>query len=114
MNNEDRLELFADLIEPAGDIIGDKEVAKLLQSGKIAKAVKHAIKAHKSAVIEILARLDGKEPSEYIVPGPIGLTTKLVNLFNDPEIQTLFQSGPQSESAVSSGPVTANIEDGAN
>ena len=112
MNNEDRLELFADLIEPAGEIIGDKEVAKLLQGGKIAKAVKHAIKSHKTAVIEILARLDGAEPSEYTVPGPIGLTTKLVNLFIDPEIQTLFQSGPQSENAASSGPVMANIEGG--
>ena len=114
MNNEDRLELFADLVEPAGEVIGDREVAKLLQDGKIAKAVKTAIKGHKTAVIEILARLDGVEPSAYNVPGPIGLTIKLINLFNDPEMQQLFQSGPQSDLAASSGPVMANTEGGAN
>lgn len=114
MTNEDRLELFADLIEPAAEAIGDREVARLLQSGKPGKAVKTAIKNHKSAVIEILARLEGVEPKDYIVPGPIGLTTKLVNLFNDPELQQLFQSQAPSESAASSGPVMESTEGGAN
>ena len=111
--NEARLELFADLIEPAGEIFGDPEVSQIAQRGKIAKAVSIAIKKHKAAVIEMMARLEGQDPATYKVPNPIGLAVKMVNLFNDPEMQMLFQSQTPSESADASGSVTENIEDGA-
>lgn len=114
-SNEEQLELFADLIEPAAEIMGDKQIAKLLQSGsKPAKAVKYAIKNHKQAVIEMLARLDGVDPEDYIVPGPIGLSMKLINLFNNPEIKSLFIVQGQNEIAADSGPATENIGDGVN
>lgn len=114
-SNEDQLELFADLIEPAAEIMADKQVAKILQSGaRPAKAVKLAIKNHKQAVIELLARLDGVDPEDYIVPGPIGLTMKLVNLFNQPDIKDLFTVQDQSEIAADSGPATETTGDGVN
>lgn len=114
-SNEDQLELFADLIEPAAEIIGDKAVAKILQTGgKPAKAVKIAIKNHKQAVIELLARLDGVDPENYVVPGPIGLTMKLINLFNQPDIKDLFTVQEQSEIAADSGPAMETTGDGVN
>ena len=114
-SNEEQLELFADLIEPAAEIMADKEVAKILQSGsRPAKAVKLAIKNHKQAVIELLARLDGVEPRDYVVPGPIGLTMKLIDLFNQSEVKDLFQSQAQSEIAADSGSATVNTGDGVN
>lgn len=113
--NEEQLELFADLLEPAAEIISDKEVAEILRGkGKPVTAVKLAIKNHKSAVIELLAALDGKTPEAYSVPGPVALTAKLVAMLNDPELKDLFTLQPQKTGAGSSGAATESTEDGAN
>ena len=114
-SNEEKLELFADLIEPAAEIMGDKEVAKMLQGGgRPAKAVKLAIKNHKQAVIELLARLDGYDPKDYVVPSPIGLAVKLVNLFSSAEMKDLFTVQGQNETADDSGSAMESTGDGVN
>lgn len=111
--NDEQLELFADLIEPAGEILGDEELGEIFNSGgKPITAVKIAIKKHKSAVVEILARLDGVEPAQYKVPGPTVLALKLFKLFGNPEIAELFTGQSQSVAA-SGGSATENIGDGA-
>ena len=53
--NEEQLELFADLLEPASEIIGDGEIAAVLKpgGGKLLNAFKLALKNHKNAVIQI-------------------------------------------------------------
>ena len=110
--NEDALELFADLLEPAAEIFTDKEVVEILQSGeKPIKAVKIAIKNHKSAVIEMLARIDGIEPEDYKV-NIISLPVKLLNLLNKPELQDLFTLQGQEIDVGSSGSATENTKDG--
>lgn len=111
--NDEALDLFADLLEPAAEIIGDKEVADILKSGdKPIKAIKVAIKKHKSAVVEVLARIDGVEPSKYEV-NVLTLPVKLIELLNRPEVQELFTSQGQENAAGSFGSVTENTEDGA-
>lgn len=111
--NEEQLELFADLLEPAAEIIGDTEVGEVFQKGgKPIAAVKLAIKNHKAAVVEILARLDGVDPKEYEVPGPLTLSLKLFKLFSTPEVTELFTGQSQSVAA-SGGSATENIGDGA-
>ena len=112
--NEEQLELFADLIEPAGEIIGDKAVRDTLSAGKTAAAAKYAIKNHKKAVIEILARLDGEEPETYVVPGPLGLAAKLLAVLNTKEFSEVFIGQDQKNAAESGGPATENIGDGVN
>ena len=107
--NEETLDLLADLLEPFGELFADKEVTELLQGGKMLKAVSKAIKSHKSAVIEILARLDGEDPAEYKV-GLITIPKKLLELFSNPELQDLFSSQPQTTDAAFSGSATANTE----
>ena len=112
--NEEQLELFADLLEPAAEIITDKEVSGAIKAGeKPIKAVKLAIKNHKAAVIEMLARIDGVAPDKYHV-NVLTLPVKLVNLFNKPEVQELFTLQGQTDGAAASGSATENIEDGAN
>lgn len=113
-SNEENLELFADLIEPCAEIFSDKELAAELQRGQIASAVKLGIKKHKSAVIEILARIDGVEVGQYKVPTPPVLAMKIISLFNDPDVAALFTSAGQSGAETASGSVTENTEDGAN
>lgn len=113
--NEEQLELFADLLEPAAEIIADDSIKDILSGkGKPVTAVKMAIKNHKAAVVEILARLDGVEPSEYKVPGPAALTLKLLELLNNSDVTELFTTQGQKSAADASGSAMANTEDGAN
>lgn len=109
--NEETLELFADLLEPFGELLTDDEVKTTMQGGKILKAVSIAIKKHKSAVIEILARIDGEEPSEYKVK-ILTIPKKLIELFSNPEILDLFTAQPQTTDAAFSGSATENTGDG--
>lgn len=112
-SNEEALDLFADLIEPAAEILSDPKVQNAIQSGgKPATAVKWAIKNHKQAVIEILARVDGIPVDEYSV-NVFTLPKKLVELMNLPEVQELF-TGQALNVNASSGSATVNTEDGVN
>ena len=106
--NEEQLELFADLIEPAGEILSDTAVVQALSDGKTMQAVKTAIKSHKTAVIEILALLDGEDLATYKVPGPLGMLKKLLAVVNSQEFQEVFIGQEQTGAAASSGPVTGN------
>lgn len=108
VQGEEALDLLADLIEPASEIFTDKEIAKLYKADKKGAAIAQAIKAHKKAVLTILALLEGEDPATY-KPGLFALPAKLLQLLNDPELTQLFQSQVQDET--SSGPVTANTED---
>ena len=113
--NEEQRDLFAALIEPAADIMSDKQIAQILQGGgKKITAVKLALKNHKPAIIEILAHLDGVEPTEYKVPNPLTLTAKIIQFLNNPEVVELFTSQEQTSAAAASGFVTESTGDGAN
>ena len=106
---EAALDILADLIEPIGDIAGDKEVANLLREKKVAKAVKVAIKNHKRSVIEVLAVLDGEDPNNY-TPSVFALPAKLLEILNDPEFLSLFTPQEQNMVQTSFGSATANTE----
>lgn len=113
--NEEQLELFADMLEPAAEIISDKDVAAMLRNGeKRVAAISLAIKKHKSAVVRILAALDGENAETYRVPPPAGLIAKILNIFNDPELQELFTGQQQRTDAAVSGAATEITEGGAN
>lgn len=112
--NEEELELFADLLEPVAEILNDNAVRSVFQSGgKPITAIKWAIKNHKKATIEILARIEGIPVEEYKVSA-ITLPIKLLALVNKPEVQDLFSSAGQMNDAAFSGSPMENIEDGAN
>lgn len=114
LSNEEALDLFADILEPAAEIFSDKAISAALNNNeKPIKAIKIAIKNHKTALIEILARLDGKDPKDYHV-GVLTLPLKAIELLNKPEVQSLFMSQAQKTDAASSGLATENIEDGVN
>lgn len=101
--NEEELELFADLIEPAAELLADGRVRETLRSGgTLAAAVKWAIKGHKAAVIEILARLEGRDPAGYRVRAA-ELPGKLLMLWSQPWARDLFPSQSRRSSAGPSG-----------
>ena len=112
--NEEALDLFADLLEPCAEILADREFTESLTSGeKRVKAVRTAIRNHKSQIIEILAILDGEDPATYKVPNPLTLFKKLMDFLNRDEVKDLFTGQAQKTGGVVSGSATANTEDGA-
>ena len=112
--NEQELDLFADLLEPVAEILGDKAVSDVFRTGgKPITAIKYAIKNHKAAVIEILARIDETPVAEYHVSA-LALPVKLLNLLNRPELKDLFTLQGQMNAAASFTSATENTEDGAN
>ena len=101
--NDEALELFADLLEPASEILGDPAVAEALRGGgTLARAVKLAVKGHKAAVVEILARLDGEDPASYRVR-PAALPGKLAALLAMPEMRDFFSWPGRSGACACSG-----------
>lgn len=111
--NEEKLDLFADLMEPVATILGDEEVRdSFTKSTPPIRIAALAIKKHKQEVIAILARLDGVPVSEYKV-NLISIPIKLVRLLNTPEAKELFTGAELKNEAASSGSATETIEDGA-
>ena len=108
---EQALDMLADLMEPAAAIMADKEIARLAKADvpKI-KIVKTAIKNHKREVVEILAILEGENPDKYSEKiNLFTLPAKLLEIFNDPDLMSLFTSQEQ-KTETSSGSVTESIE----
>ena len=106
---EAALDLLADLIEPAGEIMSDKEIGEVFKENKF-KAIGLAIKNHKKAVMQILATMDGVPVEEYKC-NVFSLPAKILELLNDPEMIQLFQYQGQTGDANSSGSASANIGD---
>lgn len=108
--NEDALDILADIIEPAAEIFADKEVSSLLAvDGSRLKAVRVAIKNHKRAIIEILAALDGTPVDSYKC-NVLTLPAKVLEILNDKELMQLFTFAEQTGGAKSSGSATESTE----
>ena len=109
---DEAIELLADLVDPVLEIISDAEIADQLQKKLYAAAVKPILKAHKQAVLQILALLNGKTVEEY--KSEVNLFTipkALLELLNDPDLMNLFTSAEQTEGVTSSGSASENTED---
>lgn len=102
------IELLGDLLEPAVEIMADKEAVALFKSGQRVKGVSYVLKQHTKACMTILALTDGEDPATY-KPNVLSLPMKLLEIFNDPELMSLFSSQSQ-EDKTSSGSAMENTE----
>ena len=111
IKGEQALDVLADIIEPLSEILTDPEIQEMHKAGmpKI-KMVKPAIENHKRAVIEILALLDGADPDNYDID-LLTLPKKVVEILNDAELQTVFQSQSQMIQSESFGSATVSTEE---
>ena len=105
---EAALDILADLIEPAGEIMTDKEIGEVFKKNRF-RAIGLAIKNHKKAVMQILATMDGVPVDEYKC-NVFTLPVKVLELLNDPELVQLFTSQGQTGDANSSGSASENTE----
>ena len=108
IKGEEALDVFADLLEPAAEILSDKAVKNAFDKGSPLLATRVAIKNHKKAVLRVLAICDCADPETYS-PNVFSLPAKLLELLNDPEIMGLFNWQSQADKT-SSGSATENIE----
>lgn len=96
--NEEALDVLADLMEPAAEILADPEAKRIYENKepKI-KLAGYIVKNHKKAIITILAILDGEDPEKYSFT-LLQVPAKIIELLNDPELMNLFtQQGQTSE-----------------
>lgn len=105
---ESALDILADLIEPAGEIMSDKEIGEVFKENRF-KAIGLAIKNHKKAVMKILATMDGVPVDEYKC-NVFSLPVKILEILNDPDLVQLFTYQGQTGGAKSSGSASENIE----
>ena len=97
IKGEAAIDVLVDILDPASEIIGDKEIELAVRNNATRmQIVKIALKNHKKAVIAILAALDGKKPEEYEV-SVLTLPVKLLEVLNDPELVNLFSSQGQTQ-----------------
>ena len=113
---EDALELLANILEPAMEIIQDENIREATKNNKTTRGalVKMIIKDHKTSILEIRAYISGLEdPAEYN-PDIITLTGDLLELFSDEAFSELFQSQGQKLPDLHSGPATEAIQESEN
>lgn len=106
---EAALDILADLIEPAGEIMADNQIGDVFKENRF-KAIGLAIKNHKKAVMQILAAMDGVPVDEYKC-NVFTLPVKILELLNDPALIQLFTYQGQTGDANSSGSVSENTEE---
>ena len=106
---EAALDVLADLIEPVGEIMSDKEIGEVFKKNRF-RAIGLAIKNHKNAVMQIMATVDGVPVEEYKC-NVFTLPAKILELLNDPDIVQLFTYQGQTGDATSSGSASENTEE---
>lgn len=108
--DEDALDLLADIMEPAVEILADETVRKTFETENRMKLASVAIKNHKESVMQILARLEGV-PREEFHCTIFTLPAVVLEVLNDQELLGFFTAQARMMStAASSGKPTANIE----
>ena len=108
-HGEAALDLLADLIEPAGEIMSDKGIGEVFEKNRF-KAISLAIKNHKKAVMQIMAAMDGVPVEEYKC-NVFTLPVKILEILNDPGLVQLFTYQGQTGDANSSGSALENTEE---
>lgn len=109
IKGEQALDVLADMLEPAAEIMTDRNVVELARSEQKLSAIKAAIKDHKKAVLQVLAILDGENPDTYNPP-LMALPLKLLEVLNDPDVQMVFSPQGQNQEGNASGSATESTE----
>ena len=110
IKGEAALDLLADIIEPATEIMADPNIQKIIKAKDKGKVIKALIKSHKKSIIEILAIIDGVPVDQYDV-NVFTLPVKLLELLNDKELMSFFTSQELMEEQNSSTGPVGNIKE---
>lgn len=109
IKNEQAIELLADMFDPVMEIASDDKVVSAARSENKILLAKIILKEHAKTVFELMAMTEGVPVEEYEC-NVMTLPAKLVELFNQPEFEFLFQSQGQKMGETSFGSATENTE----
>lgn len=110
IKNEQAIEILADMFDPIVEIASDEKVVSAARGSNKILMVKHILKDHSRAVFELMALSEGVAVEEYECD-MFTLPMKLLDLFNRPELNFLFQSQGQKTEKTSFGSATENTEE---
>lgn len=109
--NEQALDLLADIIEPIARIMADDKIEKMVKAKKpVLIIASHILKNNKRDVIEIVAMMNGADPATFKF-NTVTLLKDVVEIMDDPDIISLFTSQGQMTEEGSSGSATENTEE---
>ena len=113
IRGEEAMEVLADIIEPAGTIMGDKEIVDGIRSKEDRmKTISTVLRKYKKEVVQILAATERKNVKEYMKEvNVLSLPLKLLEIFNDEELMSFFSPQDQTTSGKPFGSVTENTEE---
>ena len=108
---EEAVDVLADIMLPASDIITDEEFKKMCRTAGIPyiKLAGYILKEHKSAVLDMYEPLMREPKAEAT---PVKLVQLIMDIVQDPDLSNLFFSQGQSEALKSSGSAMESTEDG--
>ena len=108
---EEALDLWADLLDPFIQIVGDEKIASMLRAKKPPIVTAREIcKTYKAEAIQILTRIDPTPVNGLNVL--IRLASIIKEVGNDPTVKSFFASAPEErKDETSSGSVTESIEE---
>jgi hypothetical protein len=107
---EAALDLLADLIDPISEITSDAEMKSAIRNkSPRSELIKLLISRHKKSILEIMARINGEDPSTY-APTVFELPIMLMELLSDESVIQLFRSQVQTSVEEPSGPATETTE----
>jgi hypothetical protein len=109
--NEDAIELLADIIDPVSVILSDAGFQKLITNPSVIriKYVQYILKHFPKEIVQIMARLDGVPVEEYKL-NVLTIPMKLLDMINDKELMDFFRSQGQLMVGNSFGSATASTE----
>lgn len=108
--NEEAIELFADILDPAISIFGDKAVVGMIRGNKNRmEIVKYILKNYSKDIVKILAAMDRTPVEEfectvYTLPG------RIMEILSDKEMMSFFSSVAGTEQENTSGSATENTK----
>ena len=102
IRGEKAIDVLADLIEPLSEIFSDDEIVKGVRgNANKMELIKLVLRNHKTAVLTVLALLDGEDPANYN-PTLISIPSKVLEVLNDPDVAALFPGSGQASNEISS------------
>lgn len=109
IKGERALEVIADLIDPITEMVKDTGFKDTIDNGDRVAVAKYLLKNHSKNVLTVLALINEEDPDTY-KPSLIAIPKMLLDLFNDPDVMSLFGLQDQNTELASSGPAMENTE----
>lgn len=109
--NEDAIEVLADILEPAMKICADEVLQAMIRNNKPNLMIaRHILKKHSKEIVAILAASERKPVSEYHAT-ILSMMKGTLDLLNNKDVIDFFYSQAQMMQPTSFGEPTANTEE---